>query len=154
MISGLFILALTLISFFLLWKNYSESKQFSLDKLELENQITKLNTEISVLNKDCTKLQLENKSLKVIPEPDVKVEFKYGTVFGNDRARNQRDLLVKRMNGSGYSVARSYALWTDVEDSALQHRYKVENKSVQELAAVHERTVKSVATRLKILNLM
>ena len=38
MISGLVILVLTLISFFLLWKNLSESKQFSLDKLELENK--------------------------------------------------------------------------------------------------------------------
>ena len=43
MISGLVILVLTLISFFLLWKNHSESKQFSLDKLELENKIVKVN---------------------------------------------------------------------------------------------------------------
>ena len=57
MISGLVILVLTLISFFLLWKNHSESKQFSLDKLELENKIVKLNQELNKSTSQCTKLE-------------------------------------------------------------------------------------------------
>ena len=87
-------------------------------------------------------------------EVPIEVEFKYPTIFGNERAKNQRDLLIKRTKGSGYNLTRSFATWTDSEDAALQHRYKVENKSVQELSRLHERTVKAISSRLKILNLM
>ena len=65
MISGLFILVLTLISLFLLWKNHSESKQFSLDKLELENKIVKLNQELNKSTSQCTKLEDQVKTIQV-----------------------------------------------------------------------------------------
>ena len=152
MISGLVILVLTLISLFLLWKNHSESKQFSLDKLELENKIVKLNQELNKSTSQCTKLEDQVKTIQV--EVPIEVEFKYPTIFGNERAKKQRDLLINRTKDSGYNLTRSFATWTDSEDAALQHRYKIENKSVQELSRLHERTVKAISSRLKILNLI
>lgn len=145
MIAGSVILLLTIISLTLIWINYKDNKQHLLEKLDLENQIVSL--------------KLKTKDVKVEEVPPVKLqtpvkEFKYPTNFGSDRNKRLRDNLVKTSKDTGYSLNRSYSLWSTSEDIALQHRYNVENKSVQELAEIHERTVKSIATRLKILNLM
>ncbi len=85
MISGLVILVLTLISLFLLWKNHSESKQFSLDKLQLpsrhyyfseqENYIKLLNIGEGVFPKDKirTSLVLDNSNLILTTESATKI---------------------------------------------------------------------------------
>lgn len=158
MISGLFVLVLTLICFSLLWKNHSEFKKHSLDKLDLENKIANLNKNVSTLDRENQKLFEKIKSFETA-KPDDKVisiiqEFKYPTIFSSDRARNSNKKLVEQMKNTGYDFSRSYALWTGPEDSALQHRFNVENKSVQEVAILHKRTIKATASRLKLLKLL
>lgn len=158
MISGLFVLALTLICLFLLWKNYSESKKHSLEKLELENNTTALKQKISSLDRENQKLFDKVKDFETA-KPDEKVinivqEFKYPTVFSGDRSKLMNKKLIERMKNSGYDFSRSYALWTGNEDTALQYRFNVENKTVQDLAIIHKRTIKATASRLKLLKLL
>lgn len=158
MLAGSVILILTVFCFFLLWKNYSENKKNSLDKLELENQLTQLKSKLSKAIEENSKTEDKQKvlveELEAIKHQVPEKEFKYITAFGSDRSRALRDKLVKTSKDTGYSVQRAYALWSHNEDVALIHRYSIERKTVWDLAVIHERTPSSISRRLKMLKLL
>lgn len=144
------ILILALTCFFLLWQNHKESKEYSLSKLDFENKIKAL--EKDLLEAEESKFKAEQLADALTEVPDG--TFKYNTIFGSPRAKGMRDKLVSKTKGLGYSVGRSYAVWSLQEDQALQHRFKTENKSVLQIAVIHERTVSAVNRRLKTLGLL
>ena len=150
MFASIVIAILTLTCFFLLWKNGKESKDYSLEKLDFETKVKKLEDEL--LKTEEAKFKAEQMVDALTEVPDV--NFKYNTIFGSSRSKGMRDKIVARTKEIGYSIGRSYAVWSLQEDQALEHRFKVENKSVLQLAVIHERTTSAVSRRLKTLGLL
>ena len=79
MFASIVIAILTLTCFFLLWKNGKESKDYSLEKLDLETKVKKLEDEL--LKTEEAKFKAEQMVDALTEVPDV--NFKYNTIFGS-----------------------------------------------------------------------
>lgn len=144
------IIILFLSNCYLLYRNTSDRKESQLAILDFENKIKDLEGKLEETEVTRDKAEQMVEALTEVPA----ISFKYNTIFGSPRSKSMRDKLVNNTKGLGYSIGRSYAVWSLQEDQALEHRYKVENKSVLQLAVIHERTISAISRRLKTLGLL
>ena len=144
------IIILFLSNCYLLYRNTSDRKESQLAILDFENKIKDLESKLEETEVTIDKAEQMVEALTEVPD----VNFKYNTIFGSSRSKGMRDKIVARTKEIGYSIGRSYAVWSLQEDQALEHRFKVENKSVLQLAVIHERTISAISRRLKTLGLL
>lgn len=144
------IIILFLSNCYLIYRNTSDRKGSQLAILDFENKIKDLESKLEETEVTRDKAEQMVEALTEVPD----ISFKYNTIFGSQRSKGMRDKLVNNTKGLGYSIGRSYAVWSLQEDQALEHRYKVENKSVLQLAVIHERTISAISRRLKTLGLL